>query len=64
MNYILSEEEFKKYRLCRAEIIQLYNGFIELLKQDKYKEDQNIINRMNKYAKILGIEAWNKYEGI
>ena len=64
MNYILSEEEFKKYRLCRSEIIQIYNGFIELLKQDRYKEDQNIINRMNKYAKILEIEAGNKYEGM
>jgi hypothetical protein len=63
MNYILSEEEFKKYRLCRAEIIKLYNGFIDLL-NDKYKGDQNIYNRMSEYANILEIEAGKKYEGI
>lgn len=63
MNYILSEEEFKQYRLCRAEIIKLYNGFIDLL-NDKYKGDQNIYNKMSKYANILEIEAGNKYEGI
>jgi hypothetical protein len=64
MQYILSETEFKHYRECRAEIIKLYNGFLELLKQEQYKKDSNIINRMQLYAKILNIKAGEQYEGI
>ena len=64
MYYILSEDEFKVYRLCRAEIIKTYNGFVKLLKEDRYKTDQNIINRMTQYAGILGIKAGEEYKGI
>lgn len=64
MKYILSEEEFKTYRLCRAEIIRTYNGFIKLLKEERYKEDQNIINRMKQYADILDIKAGEEYKGV
>jgi len=64
MKYILSEEEFKVYRLCRAEIIRTYNGFIKLLKEERYKEDQNIINRMKQYADILDIKAGEEYKGV
>lgn len=64
MTYTLTEEEFKQYRLCRAEIIKLYNGFVQLLKEDRYKEDKNIINRMKQYAKILDIEEGKEYKGI
>ena len=64
MKYILSEEEFKVYRLCRAEIIKTYNGFIKLLKEERYKKDQNIINRMKQYADILDIKAGEEYKGV
>ena len=64
MQYILSEEEFKTYRLCRAEIIRTYNGFIKLLKEERYKEDQNLINRMKQYADILDIKAGEEYKGV
>ena len=64
MQYILNEEEFKVYRLCRAEIIRTYNGFIKLLKEERYKEDQNIINRMKQYADILDIKAGEEYKGV
>lgn len=64
MKYILSEEEFKVYRLCRAEIIKTYNGFIKLLKEERYKEDKNIIDRMKQYANILDIKAGEEYKGV
>lgn len=64
MQYILSEEEFKTYRLCRAEIIKTYNGFVKLLKEERYKEDKNILSRMERYADILGIKAGEEYKGI
>ena len=60
MLYTLTEEEFKGYRECRAEIIKLYNQIIK-----KYNTGNEIIDRqVEKYGKILGIQAGEEYIGI
>ncbi len=54
------EEEFKGYRECRAEIIKLYNQIIK-----KYNIGNEIIDRqVEKYGKILGVQAGEEYVGI
>ena len=59
MKYILSEEEFKVYRECRAEIIKLYNNLCLSNSNSEYVQ-----NKINQYSKILGIEIGELYEGI
>lgn len=59
MKYILSEEEFKVYRECRAEIINLYNNLCLNNSNSEYVQ-----NKIEQYSKILGIERGEIYKGI
>lgn len=59
MNYILTEEEFKEYRLCRAEIIDLYNKLVITNSSSEYAQQ-----KIKKYADILGIKEGEEYRGI
>lgn len=59
MKYILSEEEFKVYRLCRAEIIDLYNKLCWANSNSEYAQ-----KKIKQYADILGIEAGEEYKGV
>lgn len=59
MYYTLTEEEFKEYRLCRAEIIDLYNKLVMTNSSSEYAQQ-----KIKEYANILGIEEGEEYRGI
>ena len=61
MFYTLTEEEFKTYRLCRAEIIKLYNHFCDI---PEGKRNEVIANNIKLYADILNIEEGVKYNEL
>jgi hypothetical protein len=61
MFYTLSEEEFKTYRLCRAEIIKLYNNLC-CIPEDKRNEV--ILSNIKSYANILNIQEGIKYDEL
>lgn len=61
MLYTLTEEEFKVYRLCRAEIIKLYNNLCSIPESNR---NEVISNNIKLYANILGIQEGIKYNEL
>ena len=59
MYYVLTEEEFKEYRLCRAEIIDLYNRLVLTNSDSEYAQ-----KKIKLYSNILGVETGELYKGI
>ena len=60
MYYTLNEEEFKIYRLCKSEIIKLYNQLLNVYQKGNTAIDKNV----EKYGKIIGAEIGKKYKGM
>lgn len=60
MQYILSEDEFKIYRLCRSEIIKLYNQLLNVYQKGNTAIDKNV----KKYGKLIGAEIGEKYKEV
>lgn len=60
MLYTLTEEEFKVYRECRSEIIKVYNQMINHYLTGNEAIDKNV----ERYAKLLGVEKGERYNGI
>lgn len=60
MQYILSEDEFKIYRVCRSEIIKLYNSMLNVYKTGNLAIDKNV----EKYGKIIGAEIGEEYKDV
>lgn len=59
MYYVLTEEEFKEYRLCRAEIIDLYNRLVLTNSDSEYAQ-----KKIKLYSNILGVKTGELYKGI
>ena len=59
MYYVLTEEEFKEYRLCRAEIIDLYNRLVLTNSDSEYAQ-----KKIKLYSNILGVETGELYKGV
>lgn len=61
MLYTLTEEEFKVYRLCRSEIIKLYNTFCDI---PINKRNEIISSNIKLYANILNVQEGVKYNEL
>lgn len=59
MFYTLTEEEFKVYRLCRAEIIKLYNNLCSIPESNR---NEVILSNLKLYAGILNVQEGVKYD--
>lgn len=56
MYYVLSEEEMKSYRLCRAKIINTYNNRIKKYKDNNKAEEIKQDKMIQEFGEILGVE--------